>query len=181
MLRKPVPPKNCGGEGTQKSGLQAPAGSGSAWGAQVTPPSWLASTAPARDKQALVSQPSAGVANAIPVLSQALGSVPRPVPAWFSRGLAAASSQCRPPSLVRYSRTGLFPMAAPRSCTSQPCAGSLKSSQRATPGAWIGAGQVQERPPSAVPNTCVTAGRAPARVRVTASHARLGEAARRTA
>src|SRR6266498_2538030 len=158
MLRKPVPPKNCGGEGTQKSGLQAPAGSGSAWGAQVTPPSWLASTAPARDKQALVSQPSAGVANAIPVLSQALGSVPRPVPAWFSRGLAAA-----------------------RSCTSQPCAGSLKSSQRATPGAWIGAGQVQERPPSAVPNTCVTAGRAPARVRVTASHARLGEAARRTA
>src|SRR6266511_4698922 len=87
MLRKPVPPKNCGGEGTQKSGLQAPAGSGSAWGAQVTPPSWLASTAPARDKQALVSQPSAGVANAIPVLSQALGSVPRPVPAWFSRGL----------------------------------------------------------------------------------------------
>jgi hypothetical protein len=74
-----VRPKKCGGEMRQPSGMQVSAGSGSAWGAQCAPPSWAASTASAREKQAPVSQPSVGVANVMPVLSQALGSVPRPV------------------------------------------------------------------------------------------------------
>jgi hypothetical protein len=44
----------------------------------------------------------------------------------------------------------------------------------------MGADRVQERPPSRVPNTSVTAGRAPERVRVSASQARPGETASRT-
>src|SRR5262249_13669101 len=74
MVRKPVLPKNCGAEMKHAPGVRAFAGSGSAWGAQWAPLSWVTRSAPAREKQALVSQPSVGVANPIPVLSQAVGS-----------------------------------------------------------------------------------------------------------
>jgi hypothetical protein len=84
MVRKPVLPKNCGAEMKQVPGAQAPAGSGSAWGAQWAPASRVTRSALARGKQALVSQPSAGVANPIPVLSQATGSPLGLAPAWLA-------------------------------------------------------------------------------------------------
>src|SRR5258708_34821481 len=72
-------------------------------------------------------------------------------------------------------------MAPPRSISSQPCPGSAKLIQRASPGDRIGADAVQVRPPSAVANTLVRLGVVPwlpfAASLVTASQARLAEVA----
>src|SRR5712691_1721490 len=67
-------------------------------------------------------------------------------------------------------------MAAPRSCSSQPCVASLKSSDWEEPGARNGADAVQVRPPLAVPNTSIRAGR-DGRESVTANQARPAETA----
>src|SRR5260370_41639263 len=52
-------------------------------------------------------------------------------------------------------------MAPPRFISSQPCLGSAKLIQRASPGDRIGADAVQVRPPSAVANTLVRLGVVP--------------------
>src|SRR5258708_26423752 len=70
-------------------------------------------------------------------------------------------------------------MAPPRSISSQPCPGSAKLIQRASPGDRIGADAVQVRPPSAVANTLVRLGVVPW-LPFAASQARPAELARRT-
>src|SRR5258708_30019078 len=72
MTSSPVRPENWGGNAEQPAGLHAPAGTGSAWGCHIAPPSWLTSSAPARSLQSVVSQPSRGFANTMPVLSHAV-------------------------------------------------------------------------------------------------------------
>src|SRR5579863_5785234 len=108
MTSSPVRPENWGGDTEQPSGLHAPEGIGSTWGLHTAPPSWLTSRASARLLQPVVSQPSRELANAMPVLSHAmlipLGLVAGgPGACWFAGGggLAAASVQWAPPSVVR--------------------------------------------------------------------------------
>src|SRR5215470_3098732 len=108
MTSSPVRPENWGGNAEQPAGAHAPGGIGSAWGCQVTPPSWLTSSAPARSLQSVVSQPWRGFANTMPVLSHAVLIPLGPVAGgsgacWFAGGggLAAASVHRAPPSVVR--------------------------------------------------------------------------------
>lgn len=67
----------------------------------------------------------------------------------------AVSVQCRPPSVVRYTRTGFWPPAAPSLHSSQPWLGSMKLSSLTYPTFLTGADSVHVRPPSAVVKTTV--------------------------
>src|SRR5215470_6089719 len=87
MTSSPVRPANSGGNAEQPAGAHAPGGIGSAWGCQVTPPSWLTSSAPARSLQSVVSQPWRGFANTMPVLSR-VADLPLQRAQGLFRGLA---------------------------------------------------------------------------------------------
>src|SRR5258708_35923072 len=127
MTRSPVRPENWGGNAEQPAGLDAPAGTGSAWGCHIAPPSWLTSSAPARSLQSVVSQPSRGFANTMPVLSHAvlipLGPLAGgPGACWVAGGggLAAARGPRGPPAGGRGRRTGGGPLSPPRVIASRP-------------------------------------------------------------
>src|SRR5260370_33876463 len=141
MTSSPVRPENWGGNADQPAGLHAPAGTGSAWGCHIAPPSWLTSSAPARSLQSVVSQPSRGFANTMPVLSHAvlipLGPLAGgPGACWVAGGggLAPARVQRAPPSGGREIPTRSPPLAPPRSISHPPCPGSAKLLPRASPG-----------------------------------------------
>src|SRR5258708_37489138 len=100
--------------------MHAPAGTGSASGCHVTPPSWLTSSASARSLQSVVSQPSRGFAKTMPVLSHAvlipLGpAAGGPGACWVAGGggLAAPCVPRAPPAVGAEIPTGCLTIAPP--------------------------------------------------------------------
>jgi hypothetical protein len=98
-VRNPVEPKNVGGDTPQPS--EHADGTGRCCWVQVDPPSWVVKNPREPALQYSMIQPSLGVANTMPFLSQSVVSPPRLTPEPTRLGVRATRYHLLPPSVLR--------------------------------------------------------------------------------